>query len=204
MVRYLFFSLIFILALYIQCNGGLSLPPKSINVSEKIDVYALPNQWKTTKTEFTIESGKKAIKIVPHAEISLQGIVRHVSEAPFMRDAVTKSCALTWGKANREEIQKQVKWDGFSSGFKYDPGSSGAADIVRRNFSNFYFAGATDNLRKAIRRIKVNQDIWIRGYLIDMHHPEGKWETPPPFEIRTDVCNMIWVTQLKIGNRLYQ
>ena len=186
---------------YYQWNGSFGLPPKYVTLSEGININCEPIQQKSTTTDFIILIKDKKTKIVPLFDIIIIGVVRCVKEAPFLRDIVVKSCVISWGQANREEIQKQIHW-GKLGGFSYE--SEKTANIVRENFSNFYLIGANDNLKKAISKIKEGQYICVKGYQVDVFHPDGNWVMEPPIRIRTDMCNMIWVTELIIENKSFQ
>lgn len=188
-------------------QAGWTLPPRGSPAQRFINVHALPQEHPTTLQSVVIETGHGPVKIVPHRDVSITGIVRYVGDAPFMRDVVSGSCILTWGPANAEDLQRLVTWDRFSGGFKYSleaQGARAAADVITQHRTRLYLVGATTNLARAIRRIRRQHAVRIHGALIDAESAKGSWKMEEPIRIRTDVCNMVWVTELQIEDRLYQ
>lgn len=187
--------------LYRNWNGALGCPPSGERSYETLDMYGLPHEEGCEEEEIAVNG---RIKMLKRLYVSLDAVVRKKAGPPFFRDIVEGKYSLTWGEANKVDIQKHITW--MRGGYRYENTQEAlrAASVIGRNNSNFYLIGSTPNLRRAIARIKKEDHIRIRGYLVDVVHPEGTWTTKPPLRVRTDMCNMVYLTELRIGDTLYR
>jgi hypothetical protein len=201
----LFYSTLFvafILAmLYRNWNGSLGCPPSGERSYEALDMYGLPHEERCEEEEIAVNG---TIKIVKRLHVSLDAVVRKKAGPPFFKDLVEGKYSLTWGEANKEDIQKHITW--MRGGYRYESTQEAlrAASVVGRNHSNFYLIGSNSNLKRAIARIREDDHIRIRGYLADVSHLEGTWTTKPPLRVRTDMCNLVYLVDLRIGDTLYR
>jgi hypothetical protein len=187
--------------LYRNWNGSMGYPPSGERSYEALDIYGLPHEERCEEEEIAVNG---TIKIVKRLHVSLDAVVRKESGPPFFKDLVGGKYNLTWGEANKEDIQKHINWVSGGYGYERTDEALRANSIVKRNYSNFYLIGSNSNLKRAIARIREDDHIRIRGYLADVSHPEGTWTTKPPLKVRTDICNLVYLVELRIGDTLYR
>ncbi|MDD2331726.1 MAG: hypothetical protein PHI68_03625 [Candidatus Cloacimonetes bacterium] len=185
-------------------SSTVELPP--------IETYVDPVQEQTDIVVPELHIGKSTYTFKPKASYQIAGVLvskRKYSKG-FMSDISPWDFALAW-KAVPEYL-KHIKFDQIVRFclFYLKPDAPVSPDYVSRHFSNNHLIPATDNLRRAMKLAREGMKVELGGYLVDVESKEaGKgslaWKSSLS---RTDTgngaCEIIYVTKLRLEDRLYE
>lgn len=119
--------------------------------------------------------------------------------------------ALGWGKIADLAVDEWIDWAQHSRWYfyKYSAESPLDADYIRGHSANVHILPASDNLRRAVRRLKVNDIVYMEGYLVDVDAQLGR----AMLEMRTSLsrsdsgagaCEIFYVERLIVNGYLYR
>lgn len=191
---------------------GISAPEYTIS-TEALSFADDPQQINLAeKTELQHNSGKHDYILSLLAEYSITAYL--VSKRPYRRGSLSDlspwDYALIWG-----EVPHQLEYLKFDQIvrfclFSYKHGSPVDPAYIGRHLSNNHLIPANANIRKALARAKRGDIVRLKGYLVNVRTKSGSkeavvWKSSMSRDdTGNGACEVLYVEQLRIGNRLYQ
>jgi hypothetical protein len=120
--------------------------------------------------------------------------------------------ALVWGDLAKTQMDRFISYDHGQRFFHYHYKNDipVTADYIISHSSNNHLIPATPKIDRAIKTVKAGELVQVDGYLVnvDAHTQGGGFMSWSTSLTRTDTgggaCELIYVTQLKIGNSIYR
>lgn len=162
----------------------------------------------------SLKIGDLEVTISKKAEYILRGIP--VSIKGYTRDSwrgILSPCdvAAVWGELVARDTYKKLKWSQSGRWYFWHYGDDFGHDntFVARYSSNNHMIPATENLRRALRRIKRRLPFEAAGYLVDITARRGQnnywWNSSMSLNDTGDgSCEVFYITHLKFGGNVYQ
>ena len=188
--------------------------PSPVQTDLPVDPTAPPLQIRAqgTNTVDVVRDGKKyqVTKLFTY-EVSGQVLMTKSYSIAYTSDFYYVDLALAWGD-RIEDILRDYQF--FQGGrwlfWRTDkPISQAERAYITEHISNNHLmpAEGNANIDKAIRWIRTDDYVTIKGYLVSIRGLNDSFSLVSS-TTRTDsgngACEIIWVEEVKIGNRLYQ
>ncbi len=112
---------------------------------------------------------------------------------------------VVWGTIANPEYLQDLRFSQRGRGCRpaFKPGSSVADVIGLHEYTNIHIIPATENVLKALNAIKENQKIVLEGFLVDIYY-KGEVLVTTSLSPTDDSCEIVYVTRIRIGNRIYE
>ncbi|MCF7859245.1 MAG: hypothetical protein K9N07_07970 [Candidatus Cloacimonetes bacterium] len=179
-----------------------------------INTFPDPEQYQTLDND-KIKINRRGLEaqIEPVAKYKVSAVVlskkRYVSGWSAIISPL--DLALGWGAvAQRENLdhiktKQTLRWYRY----RYDSTCTIGSDYISSHSSNHHIIPANKNIRKAVLFAKVNQEIVLDGYLVNV---SGKFKARPvswnTSKTRTDTgdrsCEIMFVTSVRLGTNIYR
>jgi len=187
--------------------------PIALDFDEKIDPYDEPQQSEFIDIEtINIEKGKTKVQAIPAALYRITG--RVLSRKKYKREWTGKisplDVAMGWGTISDQELSDCVAFDQWGRYYFYtiDRNCPVNYKYLATHSANIHIIPATKNLTKALKYIKEDEIIQLRGFLVDIkgEHKGRKvwWDTSM---VRDDdgngSCEILYLVRLVIGDKSY-
>jgi len=203
---FLFVVIIFL----ISCSN----PEVSSFDDSKINIAAEPWQAESINkktVEFKIPDG--SFNILLEQEYQIAAIVKGKKYYTFGWESkiAPVDLILVWGRLAEDTVDKYISYS--QSGrwyyYNYKANCPVTKTYIINHSANNHIIPATKNLRSAIKSIKVNEPVLLKGYLVKI---KGKYKGKDYFWnssfTRSDSgnhsCELFYITNLKIGNKIYR
>lgn len=159
-----------------------------------------------------IEMGGRQIMLFAKASYSITGqlVSKNRYTKGFMSDLSPWDYALAWGHVGTYIDQLKFKQMVRFCLFEPKKGAVVDFDYVNTHMSNNHLIPATKNIRRALSLSKKGDIVKLDGYLVNVEagkngRNEAGWTTSLS---RTDTgngaCEIIYVTRLRIGDRVFE
>ncbi len=119
--------------------------------------------------------------------------------------------AAVWGKLVTGDTHKQLKWSQHGRWYYWRYGDDFGHDnaFVARYSSNNHMVPATENLRRALRRMRRGLPFEASGYLVDITCQRGDnnywWNSSTRLDdVGDGSCEVLYVTELKYDGCVYR
>jgi len=159
-------------------------PTTSEYTNQSIDPSVEPIQGSTSEDAFFVTDRKgRNVQILPIASYDIQarvvinrGLPRYDVKSP-LGDVLTNDLVLVWGRVAQEENVKKIK---FSHQFTYmtfkyndrDLHEELGLDYISSHVSSNHLIAANSNIDHALRRLRKNDIVRIRGHLVNIQIPD--------------------------------
>jgi len=178
--------------------------------SKKIEISEEPFQDPNINIEsISFESSDGQIDLLPVAKFDISALV--VGRTNYYWDPAsefeTTDLALAWDRVADSEYNQGIK---FSQGgrwyhFTYSGDVNLPENYISNHSVNLHVVPATENIKKAARKIKKNQLVNLQGYLIDIETESFSQKTS---RVRTDTgsgaCEIMYVQRLQVDDKVYE
>lgn len=207
-------AIILMMALALVAYEMLWAPEYSMAGSDEIlNVLADPIQI-DLKSEYIPEIRKSGylVLINPKATYSIDGVLvsKRRYRGGIMNWLSPWDYAIAWG-----DVTKQLDYIKFSqiirfAHFRYDPSAPVNVSYVLSHSSNNHLIPANANIRKALGRAKKRSNIRIEGYLVNLTVIKdakifSTWNSSTTrIDEGNGACELIYVTRLRLGDRVYE
>lgn len=204
------YTIFFIFLLILSCNKAdvtsydstpidPSLDPYQENLSDGEVLLIEKNGWKITIT-------KKAFYRISGLVVS-----KH-SYSDFNSFLVPVDLALVFGDLYKSSLYKELRWSQSGRWYFYEYDSSFPKkdnSYISRYSSNNHIIPSSDNLKRAINKIRKGDLVVLEGYLV---YVEGKKKNKS-FYLKSSLsrndsgggsCEIIYLTKLKINENVYE
>lgn len=157
--------------------------------------------------DMEVRISKKAEYVLRGIPVSIKGYAGDSWRGKFSPCDV----AAVWGELVAGDLYKKLKW--HQSGrwyfWRYDNDFGHDNTFVARYSSNNHMIPATENLRRALRRIKRRVPLEAAGYLVDITVRRGEnnywWNSSMSLnDVGDGSCEVFYLTRLKFGGWVYQ
>jgi hypothetical protein len=164
------------------------------------------------KEEIRLSTGKQDYVLSLKAEYAISAYL--ISKRRYRRGGLSDlspwDYALIWG-----DVPNQLKYIKFDQIvrfclFSYKYGSPVDPAYIATHLSNNHLIPANDNIRKALARAKRGDIVQLKGYLVNVRTISGGkeavvWKSSMSRDdTGNGACEVLYVEQLRIGNKLYQ
>jgi len=161
-----------------------------------------PVQTNLYPIERIVHDGEEGdVPISLKAEYDIRGVVKGKRKYSDYPSQVSEyDLILAWGNLNREEYDQYVNYSQSGRWYFYTY-EQGMVDesFIARNSANVHLIPQTDEVRKEIRKIRENDYIRIKGYLVDVHFENGAWETSMTRgDTGNGACEIIYASEIHI------
>ncbi|MFO7660345.1 MAG: hypothetical protein R6V77_05480 [Candidatus Cloacimonadaceae bacterium] len=171
--------------------------------------------WQSADSLITIapiQLGNTRFFLTPRAKYSVTGML--VSKRRYRRGFMSRlspfDYALIWGKV--PEMLPQLK---FSQTFRFcffnlRPGAAVDMNYIQNHISNNHLIPSTDNIRRALKKVRKKEFVRIDGYLVDViasskNKGTSHWKTSLKREDTWGgACEIIYITKLQIEDRIFE
>jgi hypothetical protein len=146
------------------------------------------------------------------AQYKLSGILvgRHLYPRGLMKDLSPYDYAVAWGQVIEWLPHIRFSQANRYCFFKYKIPSPVNKAYLETHMSNNHMIPSTPNLRHALRTAKKHVPVQIEGYLVNVQAQlrrgrTGTWNSSLKREdTGNGACEIIYVTRLQIGDRIYE
>ena len=187
--------------------------PIGIPNSEAIDTWPDTYQDTTSVNPISIRLKKGDLLLKPKASYDISAKI--LSKRLYFKNWDGKispyDLALGWGGLTDDKLKKTIKYNqwGRFYFFKYDYDSPYDMDYISKHSSNCHIIPANNNLRNVLKRLKKNQLVRLKGYLV---YVDGTYKGYPVHWhsslTRTDTgdgaCEIIYVTEIITQKKVYK
>lgn len=186
--------------------------PEWTAVNERIDPTQMPVQIPAEKQLFNIKKDKNYV-IFPFSRYEISGIV--VAKNTFLFDTVKNispvDIGLIYGELARPEYRKDAVFflsfmrhlmPHFRSGIKLDN--------ICAYYSHNHIIPSNNNILKAVKSLKNNQTVMLKGYLVYVNTGGcSNWGSPNMIPGACDStilsgCEIIYVDEVRTDGRVYK
>ena len=161
-----------------------------------------PEQNNLFPLERIFHSGKEGdVEISLKAEYDIRGVVKGKKKYSDYPSQVSEyDLILAWGDLNKEEYDQHVDYSQSGRWYYYTYDQEFVEKgLIARNSANVHLIAENDEVRKDIRKIRKNDYIRIKGYLVDVHFDNGAWETSMTRgDTGNGACEIILVEEIHI------
>ncbi len=202
-------------ALAVGCLIWLSLTEAYYTSAESppIDISTEPLQIPDTITTLPpVKFGKTTARLEVRAAYKISGLLvsKHFYRAGFLHQLSPLDYALIWGRT-----PEWLPWLRFSQAkrfvfFRYDIPSPVEKTYMEKHLSNNHLIPSTPNLRRALSRVRKHTPVELEGYLVDVKAIQSRrgvsaWNTSiTRDDTGNGSCEIIYVTRLRVRDRLYE
>lgn len=179
-------------------------------VSQPIEINEEPHQDSNISIDsisFDSSRGEVVLTPVAYYDISAQVVGRKNYYTGFDAKFEPTDLALAWGKLTEPEYNQDITYSqsGRWYHFRYGPDAKLPENYIASHSVNTHIVPASDNIKKAVRRIKKGDQVNIKGYLVNIEAKDFKQRTSMT---RTDIgsgaCEILYAERIQIGNRVYE
>lgn len=169
-----------------------------------------PEQELINERSFTFEYEGSKYQLTPRANYSIQGLVVTHNNVAGIGDAYhtsksvdLKDLCLVWGKnAVSPHLKDMTFWSEPWTCFVRAETSEAYADFAQDKLSNTHLLASTNYVRDTIRKIKIGDQVQMRGLLVD-YYPHGASEALRKTSLVRDdtgngACEVLYVEDIKI------
>ena len=161
-----------------------------------------PEQNNLFPLERIVHSGKEGdVEISLKAEYDIRGVVKGKKKYSDYPSQVSEyDLILAWGDLNKEEYDQHVDYSQSGRWYYYTYDQEFVEKgLIARNSANVHLIAENDEVKKDIRKIRKNDYIRIKGYLVDVHFDNGAWETSMTRgDTGNGACEIILVEEIHI------
>jgi hypothetical protein len=161
-----------------------------------------PEQNNLFPLERIVHSGKEGdVEISLKAEYDIRGVVKGKKKYSDYPSQVSEyDLILAWGDLNKEEYDQHVDYSQSGRWYYYTYDQEFVEKgLIARNSANVHLIAENDEVRKDIRKIRKNDYIRIKGYLVDVHFDNGAWESSMTRgDTGNGACEIILVEEIHI------
>jgi len=208
-------KLLLILIILISLLSSFCNPSPDIKKTDSsfIDILSYPKQELTKEIKpFVVSSGKYSFKITPKASYSISAKV--VSAKTYSSDWNSKiaqvDLALIWGDLVRDKYRKFVEFSQKNRWYYYRYYSEfpGSKQFIIEHSANNHMIPSTENIKKALKHISVDDNIRAKGYLVKVDAEiDGKrywWNSSlSRKDSGNNSCELFYVLELKVNENIY-
>jgi hypothetical protein len=194
------------------CGCGLS--PIGQPDPEPIRITAQPEQYQTEDTEpVALRSDDYHLTLELKAEYLLQGVVLGIKRYRFDRGALLApyDIAVAWHQLTLSGLHRQLKWSQSGRWYFWRYGEDFPFDntFVAKNSANSHLIPATENIKRALGRVRKGEHIALEGYLVQVSGlykgEEFTWNSSLSRDDEGDgSCEVIYVTKVRFGGLRYE
>lgn len=153
------------------------------------------------------------LRIYPHANYRIYAMV--VSKKGYNFGWESKiapyDLALVWSGLMLPENQRGIRYSQSNRWYfyRYDAGYPLAKSYIRSHSSNHHMIPANDNLKNALKSVKVKDKIYMEGYLVNIKGTvKGRnvwWNTSMSRNDSGDgACEILYLKKAVIDGRIYE
>lgn len=181
----------------------------AIAVDADPEMYRLevPETLRFSVGDLEVRISRKAEYVLRAIPVSIKGYKGDSWRGKFSPCDV----AAVWGKLADGDLYRELKWKQHGRWYYWRYGDDFGHDnsFVARYSSNSHMIPASDNLARALRRLKRRVPFEVSGYLVDVTARRGEfsywWNSSLSLEDQGDgSCEVFYVTGLKYGGCVYQ
>jgi hypothetical protein len=204
-----FFLVIFVTLPVLIYKAG-TIPEPTGKAFGEIDVYQEPVQEPYMGERFTHTVDDFQYTIEPVASYKIWCLVMsrkfHYNTLEDKLSPV--DLCVVWGKLAEPETLQYIRFfqESRFCSYRYDERMPLDASYVGSHVANIHIIPANENVLKAAKSIKRNQEIYLEGYLVKVYkYDRCIWESSVE---RTDsglhACEVFYVTKVRIGTAVYE
>ena len=200
--------------LFLYLMTGCDRPTLTEVELDKIDTSQNPIQKSYKSDEPIIKEFKNGqFTIIPLAEYKISGVV--VSKETYSSDwdgeVSPIDLAIAWGKLAEPENNRNIT---YSQGYRWyhyqwRKGSPVDHSYVISHSSNNHIIPANENIDRAIKTIKRNDRVFLKGFLVNLKGThKGQTVTWNTSLSRTDIdngsCELLYVSHVRIETKVFE
>ena len=172
-----------------------------------------PLQEETSQKEFPVRISNGTMMLTPLAAYEITAVVLSKKRYYFdwSAEIAPFDFALGWKGMAKEYTRKTVRIRQRSRWYFFEirGESPYTPEYVSRNSANTHVIPATENIRRALRRVKKDDIIKMAGFLISAHGfirgKEVRWKSSLSREDTGDgACEILYVQRLYHEGRIYE
>lgn len=208
--KFCIFVSIFLTLLSYGCSG----PERTTVAYDDIDTRRDPVQTSLSAgkiIQIKIKDGLFNIKPMAEYKASVKVVGRESYSSGWAAKISPLDLALAWGMLAEPENEKYVSYSQSDRWyfFEYKPDSPFKVSYIIDHSSNNHIIPSNENVRKAVKSIKVNEKVILEGYLINLTgNYEGqpvRWNTSLSRNDTGDhSCELLYLTRVRTGSDVYQ
>jgi hypothetical protein len=149
-----------------------------------------------------VYSGEEGdVQISFRAEYDIRGVVKGKKKYSDYPSQVSQyDLILAWGDLNKEEYDQHVNYSQGGRWYYYTFEKGMIEEgFIAKNSANVHLIAENDEIKKEIRKVRKNDYIRIKGYLVDVHFENGPWETSMTRgDTGNGACEIIYVKEIHI------
>lgn len=155
-----------------------------------------------------LDSSKGNVILIPQAQYEISALVvgRKNYHFHFEDNFIPTDLALAWGKLADLNYNQDISYS--QSGrwyfYRYGPDTKLPESYISGHSANVHIVPATENIKKAVKKIKKGQLIRIEGFLVNIEAENFGRKTSL---IRTDSgagsCEIVYVIKIQINDKAY-
>jgi hypothetical protein len=219
--KYAFLFIVLFLCIMPLYKGGCTIvdfrPEASAFDSTPIDTSPNPDQENfESKDESPILKDIDGVKalLTPKATYKIAG--RVMSKRHYHMDWLSKlspvDLAIAWGPVATDEYANQITFshsDRYAS-YHYPGDFKGDPSLISNHAANEHLIPANSKIAKTIKSIKVNEVVELSGMLVNVewidekNGPMNLDSSLTRDDIGAGACEIIYVTKVRINNKVYE
>lgn len=133
-----------------------------------------------TKETLTITASQAETTLTKVAEYEVRAVVKGVKTYnDAMGPLAPYDFALAWGELNRKEVNERIKYSQSGRWYYYYVDNINAVSLttVAHNSSNHHLVVVDAQIREQLSRVRVNDYVHLKGYLVNLNHQGRSFET---------------------------
>jgi hypothetical protein len=179
-----------------------------------IQITVQPEQYDLEDAEpVALRSDDYHLSLELKAEYVLQGVVLGIKRYRYDRGAFLApyDIAVAWHQLTATGLYKQLKWGQSGRWYFWRYGEDFPFDnaFVAKNSANSHLIPASENIKRALGRVREGDHIAIEGYLVQVSGlykgEEFTWNSSLSRNDEGDgSCEVIYVTRIRFGGLKYE
>ena len=186
-----------------QTDGGHPVDPSGEPIQVPVD--------SPESVPIVFRDGRADLTKVTKYDVSARICGRQKYSQPWQSYVAPYDLCLAWGDVGTKNLDA---WLSFSQDmrwyhFRLKRDAPVSVPYVTDHTANTHLIYANDNLKKAVSRLKKNDVVRLRGYLVTL---QGTYKGSKIFwnsslsrvDTGNGACELMYLESMKIGDRLYQ
>ena len=166
----------------------------------------------------TCEGKKKIIKKTKDGEVILEPIAEYKVAGVIARKNMWEGATtlrekwhtasfpcdlqLYWGELANPEIRKYIKYNKWSGATTIEKGFPYKHSYIYNHSSRYYICSATDNIEKALKGLKIWQEVVLEGYIVNSKVRYKGYTYWGDTDLKNPrKCKQFYVEKVKIGSK---
>lgn len=128
---------------------------------------------------------------------AVQGVEKYKTDGAAL--VSSRDFILSWGDLPKKSIDDEINYSQRNRWYYYAYSGDCPVDgsYISTHSANTHMIGANESVQAMIEKVKENQYIYLKGYLVEVHFEHGNWTSSLTRQDTGDgSCEIFYVTEI--------